>query len=72
MAKDFADLHLMGLVGTREAAKRLNLTTVRVGAMIRAGQLRAQRIGRDWLIDEKDLEAFAKRPRPPGRPRKKK
>jgi excisionase family DNA binding protein len=62
----------MAVIGTTEAAKRLKLTVGRIRTMIGSGLLPAQKVGRDWLIDEADLEAFAKIERKPGRPRKKK
>jgi hypothetical protein len=44
------------------------LTPRRVQALIASGKLRAQRIGRDYLIDPADLPTLERRP--PGRPRK--
>lgn len=49
-------------------------TVRRVQALIKRGQLLAQRVGGDWLIRLDDLEPFAALPREPGyrtgRPRK--
>jgi excisionase family DNA binding protein len=58
----------MKIIGTAEAARRLNVTQSRVRAMIDAGRLKAMRVGREWLIDPKDLEAV--KDRKVGRPRK--
>jgi len=59
----------MPSIGTTEAAEALGLTPERVTQLIRAGELKAQMIGRTWVIDSRSVEAFAKRDRPgPGRP----
>jgi excisionase family DNA binding protein len=62
----------MGVIGTVEAARRLNITTGRVRTMIAAGMLPAQKFGRDWAIDESDVDRLAKTERKAGRPPKKK
>jgi excisionase family DNA binding protein len=58
----------MRIISTAEAAKRLGVTTNRVRAMIEAKRLKAIKVGREWLIDPKDLEAV--KDRKVGRPRK--
>jgi len=58
----------MKVIGTAEAAKRLNVTVSRVQKMIVAKRLKAIKVGREWLIDPKDLEAV--KDRKVGRPRK--
>jgi excisionase family DNA binding protein len=58
----------MKLINTGEAARRLGVTANRVRALIDSKRLKATKVGRDWLIDTKDLEAVKKRK--PGRPRK--
>jgi excisionase family DNA binding protein len=55
-------------MNTAEAARKLGVTANRVRALIRSKRLKAVRVGRDWLIDAKDLNAVKKRK--PGRPRK--
>lgn len=57
----------MKVIGTAEAAKRLNVTVSRVQKMIVAKRLKATKVGNVWLIDPKDLEAV--RHRKVGRPR---
>jgi excisionase family DNA binding protein len=54
------------LLTTAEAARELNVTQRRIQQLIKAGELRAQRFGRDWLIDARDLAKVKRRPR--GRP----
>lgn len=61
---------MSNLLTVKEVAARLNLTPVRVRMLIKAGRLPAQKVGRDWLITERALNAFS--PRPVGRPRKEK
>jgi len=53
---------------TEQAAKILCVSTRRVQAMITAGRLRAEKLGRDWIIPRAALKAV--RERKPGRPRK--
>jgi len=56
------------LLTTTEAASRLGITPRRVRALIAAGRLDAERIGRDWLIADDALTAVTTRK--VGRPRK--
>ena len=58
----------MKIISTAEAAKRLNVTVSRVRKMIVAKRLIAIKVGREWLIDPKDLEPL--KDRKVGRPRK--
>lgn len=58
----------MKIISTTEAGKRLGVTDSRVRKMILAKRLKAIKVGREWLIDPKDLEAV--RDRKVGRPRK--
>jgi len=55
---------------TKQAAERLEISLRRVQRLIQDGLLPAERIGRDWLIQEPDLNQFAQKPRKSGRPRK--
>jgi excisionase family DNA binding protein len=55
------------MLTTPETAARLGVTPGRVRQMIHAGQLPATKAGRDWLIDENDLQLVAARKKP-GRP----
>ena len=54
------------MISTNEAAKELGVTAIRVRALINAGRLPAQKIGRDWIIYRSDLDLV--RVRKPGRP----
>lgn len=59
----------MKLYTTKEAAARLGVSAVRVRQLIRDGKLKADRIGRDYAIPEKNMlgvTVYGK----PGRPRK--
>jgi excisionase family DNA binding protein len=58
----------MATLTTAQAAARLGVNASRVRQMILAGQLKARKQGRDWLIDERSLGAVAGRK--VGRPRK--
>ena len=52
---------------TGEVAKRLGVTVQRIHQFIRDERLPAQKMGRDYLIDEGDLKRIEDRPtgRPP-------
>jgi excisionase family DNA binding protein len=55
------------LLSTKEAAEMLNVSPIRVRQLIQDGKLRAKRIGRDYVIDEKDLalvQTYGKAGRP--------
>jgi excisionase family DNA binding protein len=59
------------LLSTSEAARLVGVNDSRIRQMIRAGELPAQKVTRDWLIRPEDVEAFLAKPRRgPGRPRK--
>ncbi len=59
----------MKLLTTKEAAAKLNVTPRRIIAMIHVKQLPAEKLGRDYIIKEKDLKLVENRK--PGRPLKK-
>lgn len=52
---------------TTEAAALLGVSKRRVQQLVLRGQLKAVKIGRDWLIKEESLKKFERRG--PGRPR---
>ncbi|HYF48883.1 MAG TPA: helix-turn-helix domain-containing protein [Planctomycetota bacterium] len=60
----------MKLLTTEQAAERLGVSPQRVRMLIKEERLPATRLGRDWLVNEKDLKLVAVRK--PGRPPKKK
>lgn len=53
---------------TGEAATRLGVSERRIRSMIKDGRIRARKAGRDWRIDEPELEKV--QDRKPGRPKK--
>lgn len=53
---------------TKEAAERLGVTPARVRQLVLAGDLPAEKFGRDLMIKESDLKLV--RERPMGRPPK--
>lgn len=57
------------MLNTKETAEKLNVSLRRVQQMITAGTLPAQKVGRDYVILEKDLEKV-KTYGKPGRPAK--
>jgi excisionase family DNA binding protein len=58
----------MKMLTTKEVAERLGVSVRRVHALIQDGRLPAQKYGRDYLIEEKDLKLVTERK--VGRPRK--
>jgi excisionase family DNA binding protein len=57
----------MDLLTTREAAKKLRVTPIRVRQMIREGKIEAKQIGRDYVIEESSLasvKTYSKAGRP--------
>lgn len=58
----------MDFLTTKQVAEKLGVTTRRVQALVTDGRLPAQKIGRDYLILEKDLKLVAERK--VGRPKK--
>lgn len=63
----YATMDYMGkLLSTSEAAEMLGLTRQRVNQLIHAGLLKAQRVGRSYIIDEDDLREFEQMDRPVG------
>jgi excisionase family DNA binding protein len=58
----------MDYLSTSQAATELGISTRRVQTLIASGRLKAERVGREWLIAPADLEAV--RVRKPGRPPK--
>jgi len=57
------------LINTIKAAKILGVNSSRIRQMILKGLLPAKKVGRDWVIEEKDLKLVIGRPHP-GRPKK--
>ena len=64
----------MALITVEEAARRLGLKRGRVYVLIAEGRLPAVKPGRDWMIEEADLERPEVKERksgyPKGRPRR--
>ena len=59
---------LMKILTTKQAAKALGINDSRVRQLILSGRLSAIKIGRDWIIQKKDLKKVENRK--PGRPKK--
>ena len=58
----------MKLLTTAQAAEKLGVHRTRVNVLIKQGRLPAQRYGRAFLVEEKDLVLVSERP--VGRPHK--
>jgi excisionase family DNA binding protein len=57
-------------LSTIQAAELLGVSTRRVQALISTGLLNANKMGRDWLISEAEVQRFAQHERKAGRPSK--
>jgi excisionase family DNA binding protein len=57
------------LINTKKASELIGVNAQRVRQLITAGRLPAQKVGRDWIIRERDLAKVAHRRL--GRPRNK-
>lgn len=59
------------MLTTKQAAVLLGFKSARpVTLLIRNGTIKAEKLGRDWLIDEAEVERYAAQRRPAHRPRK--
>ncbi len=47
----------MDLLTTSEAAKKLQVTPIRIRQMIREGKIEAKQVGRDYVIEESSLKS---------------
>lgn len=59
---------VMNMISVKEACKILGLSPTRVRQLIKDGRLPAEKIGRTFVLNREDVEAFASTPRPQGRP----
>lgn len=59
----------MGLVTTKEAAKRLSISDRRVRQLLAEGRIKSIQVGGRWLIEESDLH-YERKPRGGYKPRK--
>jgi excisionase family DNA binding protein len=55
-------------VTIREAALTIGVGVRRLYQLIAEGKLKARKVGRDWLLTEREVDRFAKLDRPKGRP----
>lgn len=55
---------------TTEAAAALGLTRAWLWRLIKAGTIAAEKRGRDWWIEDSEVERYKRERRPPHRPRK--
>lgn len=57
---------MANLLTTKDIAERFSVTTQAVARWCREGLLpNAQRLGRDWVVPEEDVETFSPPPRGP-------
>lgn len=58
----------MTFLTTAQSAAILGVTRCRIRALIKAGRIKAERHGRDWMLREPEVRRFAEVVRKPGRP----
>lgn len=58
------------LLTTKEVAELVGLTYVRINQLIKDGTLPAEKVGRDYMIKESDVELIKQRPETRGRKKK--
>lgn len=56
-----------GLLTTAALAQRVGLTTKRINQLITSGEIKAEKLGRDWVIAEVYVEILKNRPENRGR-----
>ena len=49
-------MFFMALLNTQQAAEKKGVTVRRIRALIDEGKLKAEKVGRDWIIEETELE----------------
>ncbi len=55
---------------TKEVADQVGLTSGRIHQLIKSGDIEAEKIGRDYVVDPKYVEIIKNRPEKRGRSRK--
>jgi len=59
-----------GYISIKDLAARMGVTPSRLRHMAHAGRLKAEKVGRDWLVAETEAVRFAALERKTGRPRR--
>ena len=63
-----------GIISTKEAAELMQLSEQRIRTLLKQGKIVGQQVGKQWLVDHKDLKVFLDNPEnhvnPPDRMRK--
>ena len=54
-------------ITTKELATQVDLSDIRIRQMILSGEIKAEKFGRDYMIDEKFIEVIRNRPERRGR-----
>jgi excisionase family DNA binding protein len=60
----------MAMLTTTEFAQQVGLTRARINQMLSDEEIEGEKLGRDWMIDEKYVEVVKSRPERRGRKRK--
>jgi excisionase family DNA binding protein len=58
---------IKGFLTTAEAGAVLGINASRVRQLLLAGELRGEKLGNDWVLEERAVRRFAKIPRRRGR-----
>jgi excisionase family DNA binding protein len=49
------------LISASEAAKIVRVTPQRIGQLLREGELRGKKVGKQWVIDQKSVYQYLRR-----------
>ncbi len=52
-------MSFMALLNSKQASEKKGVTVRRIRALIESGKLKAEKVGRDWIIEESELEKIA-------------
>jgi excisionase family DNA binding protein len=58
------------ILTTQQAADRIRVEPDTIRKAIQRGKLQARKIGRDWLVEDTEVDAYKARKQKGGRPRK--
>lgn len=57
------------MLSVNQAAQQLGITPQLVRRYCERGRIKAEKVGRDWVITQAALNSFARKPRKMGRPK---
>lgn len=58
------------MLSTKQAASQLGITQQLVRRYCEQGRIKAEKVGRDWVMTQAALDSFSRKPRKTGRPKR--